>query len=54
MQCFKMGPQDLNHLCQELEGVILKNVDALVICAEVVYLLPDVERVMVDRESKST
>ena len=50
----KMGPQDLSHLCQELEGVVLKNVDALVICAEVVYLLPDVERVMVDRESKST
>ena len=50
----KIEPQDLSHLCQELEGVILKNVDALVICAEVVYLLPDVERVMVDRESKST
>ena len=49
-----MGPQDLGHLSQELEGVVLKNVDALVICAEVVYLLPDVERVMVDRESKST
>merc|ERR1719400_242170 len=29
------------RLCQELEGVILKNVDALVICAEVVYLLPE-------------
>ena len=50
----KMGPQDLSHLCQELEGVILKNVDALVICTEVVYLLPDVERVMVDRENNST
>ena len=49
-----MGPQDLSHLCQELEGVILKNVDALVICAEVVYLLPDEERVMVDQGSKST
>ena len=49
-----MGPQNLSHLGQELEGVILENVDALVICAEVVYLLPDVERVMVDRENIST
>ena len=46
--------KNLRHLCQELEGVILKNVDALVICAEVVYLLPNVERVMVDRENIST
>ena len=46
--------KNLRHLCQELEGVILENVDTLVIRAEVVYLLPNVERVMVDRESKST